>query len=336
MNRRPSSARRGFTLIELLVVIAIIAILVGMLLPAVQAVRESAQKAACQNNLHQLGVAVHNYHSQFDRMPPYFGIDSNQGIYPWIDRSRPYGGWMVHLLPNMEQKPLYEKIKSDTTMKDASGANWNEPHCTQYAPSQPSGGVVVDQYNGHAYVYQSTTGGNCIGQYFNNGIWIDGVHQATFKSLQCPADPTGGNDGLVYGYWGYTNYLANYNCWSGGANSGLWAKPIRFAQITDGQSQTVLFSEGYANCDRVGRIALYSWYYHSFGLDWYQQSNTLMFQHHPLASECDNWRAQSGHKGGINVALADGSARTVTASISQLTWSAALLPTDNVPLGNDW
>ena len=63
--------------------------------------------------------------------------------------------------------------------------------------------------------------------------------------------------------------------------------------------------EGYfgAPMTRVGRIALYSWFYHNFGLDWYQQPNTLMFQDQPLAQDCDNWRAQSPHRGGLNVAL---------------------------------
>ena len=148
MIRTQSCSRRrrhGFTLIELLVVIAIIAVLIGMLLPAVQAVRESAAKAACQNNLHQLGVAVHNYHSPMECMPPYFGIDSKQGVYPWIDRTRPYGSWMVHLLPYMEQKPLYSRIQTDTqTYK------WNEPHCDVYAPYQASGNVhLIIDVNGY-------------------------------------------------------------------------------------------------------------------------------------------------------------------------------------------
>ena len=106
--------------------------------------------------------------------------------------------------------------------------------------------------------------------------------------------------------------------------------------ISDGLSNTVLFGEGYQNCDTVGRIALYSWYYHNFGLDWYGQANQNMFQSAPPVALCDNWRAQSGHVSGMNVCLADGSVRTVNGSVSQPTWASALLPRDGVPLGSDW
>jgi prepilin-type processing-associated H-X9-DG protein len=164
---------------------------------------------------------------------------------------------------------------------------------------------------------------------------MDGAHQATYKILQCRSDPTAREGGLVYGYWGYTNYLANYNAWGTGYG-GLWNPPVSFSAISDGLSQTVLFGEGYAWCDSIGRIALYSWFYHNFGLDWYQQANTLMFQDRPPPQDCDNWRAQSGHRGGMNVALGDGSVRSVNPAISQQTWTSALLPRDDVPLGNDW
>jgi len=332
---RPISRRDGFTLIELLVVIAIIAVLIGLLVPAVQAVRDAAARARCQNNLHQLAIAVHNCHDTNGTMPTYFGVfPANQGVYPdWpaANRRRMYGGWFVHLLPYVEQDPLYQLIYQNILNSPDPG--WNHDYYDSYTPGASSG-IVVQQYNGHTYVYIGTTGGSYSG-YHAYGIWIDGAHQATFKILQCPADPTADGTGLVYDWWGSTNYLANYNAWGTGSG-GVYTPPVNFAALLDGTSNTILFGEGYANCDTIGRIALYSWYYHNFGLDWYQIANTNMFQDRPRPQDCDNWRAQSGHRGGMNVAMADSSVRTVSPSVSQLTWTYALLPQDGQTLGNDW
>jgi prepilin-type N-terminal cleavage/methylation domain-containing protein len=332
MLHDPRANRPAFTLIELLVVIAIIAVLVGLLVPAVQAVREAAQRTRCQSNLKQLGIAVHHFHDVNKSMPTYFGVypPDDFGVYPWTpaNMTKVYGGWFAHLLPYVEQDNVYKKVVADI---QASG--WNQPHW-DVPPTYTGGSIVTDQYNGHSYTYQqgSQSGGS---GYHVDGIWIDGVHEATYQILQCPADPTADGTGLVYGYWGSTNYMANYNAWSPGYG-GLWARPVRFAQITDGLSNTILFGEAYATCDRIGRIALYSWFYQAFGLDWYQNPNQLMFQDRPLPKDCDNWRAQSGHRGGMNVGLGDASVRVVHPSISLGTWANALLPQDGNPLGSDW
>ncbi|MDR1493429.1 MAG: DUF1559 domain-containing protein, partial [Planctomycetaceae bacterium] len=97
----------GFTLVELLVVIAIIGVLIGLLLPAVQAAREAARKMTCSNNLHQIGIAVHNYHDQYRKNLPAggFAVKSN-------DRVRRRVSGFVSLLPFIEMSPLYEKIVS--------------------------------------------------------------------------------------------------------------------------------------------------------------------------------------------------------------------------------
>src|SRR5712692_8742753 len=92
-----SASRRGFTLIELLVVIAIIAVLVGLLLPAVQKVRETANRTKCANNLKQIGLAVHNYHSTFSALPP-ARLDYDGGV-----------SWAVIILPFIEQDTFYKQ-----------------------------------------------------------------------------------------------------------------------------------------------------------------------------------------------------------------------------------
>ena len=112
MNHAAPSARRrpGFTLVELLVVIAIIGVLVALLLPAVQAAREAARRSSCSNNLKQLAIACHNFHDNKKRLPPAGANDAapDFGFAPQGDR---WGAsWLVHILPFMEQQPLYDKI----------------------------------------------------------------------------------------------------------------------------------------------------------------------------------------------------------------------------------
>ena len=99
--------RPAFTLIELLVVIAILAILVALLLPAVQQVREAARKAQCQDHLHNLGVALHDYESSHRRFPPFLiNRSGNPSRIGDVDKG---ANWMVSILPFVEQKPLYDQ-----------------------------------------------------------------------------------------------------------------------------------------------------------------------------------------------------------------------------------
>src|SRR4051794_39427022 len=108
---RPSSRTHlAFTLIELLVVIAIIAILIGLLLPAIQKVREAAARIQCKNNLRQLAIAMHNYETAEKAIPPYYGIVSPKGITPGSDRSAVAGSWFVHMMPYIDQNPVYRVL----------------------------------------------------------------------------------------------------------------------------------------------------------------------------------------------------------------------------------
>src|SRR5262245_45255136 len=95
-----SPRTRGFTLVELLVVIAIIAILIGLLVPAVQKVRESASRMQCQSNLKEIGLAAHNHHDTKGNFPPGVG-------YTPLANGKVWGSGLFHLLPFLEQEPLY-------------------------------------------------------------------------------------------------------------------------------------------------------------------------------------------------------------------------------------
>src|SRR5881227_990333 len=109
MNIAPSASRRssGFTLIELLVVIAIIAVLIGLLLPAVQKVREAAARANCTNNLKQIGIGLHNYHDTAKAFPPGYASNFDSAG----NDTGPGWGWASFLVPQMEQAALYGTIQ---------------------------------------------------------------------------------------------------------------------------------------------------------------------------------------------------------------------------------
>src|SRR6188472_2049431 len=106
-DRRP--IRRAFTLIELLVVIAIIAVLIGLLLPAVQKVREAAARTKCQNNLKQIGIAAHNYASANNVLPPGF---SGPGAVGSLTEQGTFIGVLAYLLPFVEQDALYRELQT--------------------------------------------------------------------------------------------------------------------------------------------------------------------------------------------------------------------------------
>lgn len=107
---RTVPVRRGFTLIELLVVIAIIAVLIALLLPAVQAAREAARRSQCQNNLKQIGLAVHNYHDTFNLFPP--GIVKVRDAVGEPQNEEPAFAWSAMILPQLEQGNLWDGLNT--------------------------------------------------------------------------------------------------------------------------------------------------------------------------------------------------------------------------------
>ncbi len=235
--------RRGFTLIELLVVIAIIAVLIGLLVPAVQKVRDAAAKIQCGNNLHQLGVAAHNYQATLGTLPP-----GNLGSYPKLDdTSWPQSqmvGCLAFLLPYVEQDNVYQQMLSGVV--------------TDYLSTQKS---------------QASTGSTAYQPWYRMAsVWA--AAQNTVKTYKCPSatnlPPLAGqfinmdtillmSPSTLYGiYYGGVNFLGTTNYvgvagWLGlsgiaaGQPVGVFVDRVQTSvpQITaaDGTSQTMLFGE---------------------------------------------------------------------------------------------
>jgi prepilin-type N-terminal cleavage/methylation domain-containing protein/prepilin-type processing-associated H-X9-DG protein len=205
----------GFTLVELLVVIAIIAILIGLLLPAVQKVREAAARTKCQNNLKQIGLGLHNYHDTRGKLPPPRGDlqDPSQ-----VSVATVYGGWMCDLLPYVEQDNLYKALTYYPNFNfSAFLQNYTKPVKIFNCPSDPrlldNGG---QQGNGGMTSYLGVTGNdnNLNAQFFgpSNGIFdvsstgnrLTDITDGTSNTLMVGERPPAQD--LYWGWWSVSDY----------------------------------------------------------------------------------------------------------------------------------
>lgn len=202
-----SHARRGFTLVELLVVIAIIGVMVGLLLPAVQAAREAARRMQCGNNLKQLGIGLHNYHDTYSALPYLSVPASNSPVEP----RNLYVSGLVGLLPFIEQGALHDQISSTTTIngvtyppyqsysqRTTAYTPWATEIATYVCPSDPGVGQKPEGYGRNSYCFSvgdwtprgysdigSTRGPFALQKTFNFRTITDGLSNTIAMGERC-------------------------------------------------------------------------------------------------------------------------------------------------------
>jgi prepilin-type N-terminal cleavage/methylation domain-containing protein len=219
-NQGISNHRRAFTLIELLVVIAIIAILIGLLLPAVQKVREASSLLSCRNNLKQIGLAMHQYHDTQGSFPV--------GYYdptPWpaLDNG-PGWGWGAYLLPYLEQNNLYQQIRFNLDVGDPANAAICATSLKIYScPSDPSGSLTFAITDGGSNTWTMARG-NYVACNGNDGVddFTTPPHTGAFiraiKGYRV-ADITDGLSNTLF--VGDRTSKLSYSTWAGGPTGAL-------------------------------------------------------------------------------------------------------------------
>jgi len=347
--------RLAFTLIELLVVIAIIATLMALLLPAIQKVREAANRIKCSNNLKQIVLACHNADAQYGKLPP--GMDGYPNAYPDYTQVKiGFGNAQWHLLPFLEEGGMWQTSMNGiplATQVHNLGYHWGAPGPQS---SAWNGGTAGHHWgwNGSKYAYIAPI----------------------VKVYFCPSDPGTTSDGWCrdqYNAWG-ASYGFNYQVFgipnlNGNASQWWpnWNGSRNLGQISgqDGTSKTVGWTEKYGACHgyyaaptnpsspapNPGSVggALCQWWAHS-GIQWSPSVSanwvalngkdaytgpwqSAMFQVQPvwngtdpLKEYCIQGLAQSPHPGSILVGWMDGTVRPVAQTVKPATWWAMQTP----------
>jgi prepilin-type N-terminal cleavage/methylation domain-containing protein/prepilin-type processing-associated H-X9-DG protein len=301
----------GFTLLELLVVVALIGVLLALLLPAVQSSREAARRAQCMGNLKQIALAMHNYHGVHSVLPP-----GKKGCC--------WGTWLVYVLPQLEEQPLYNA--------------WNS--CGINADGVPTGYDLDLRYFGAANVTVTSTR---LGVYLcpsdiANAPFTAAINGRTYAcTSQNYAANFGNTTVLQADYQGIS--FAGAPFVDIGSPLGDYGQPARatvgFSAITDGTSNTLLLSEVV-----VGQgldLRGFSWWGDAATFETFATPNSsfpdVLFSPLYCINQAPNppctsattalpemYAARSRHPGGVNVAMVDGSVRFIKDTVDLLVW----------------
>jgi prepilin-type N-terminal cleavage/methylation domain-containing protein/prepilin-type processing-associated H-X9-DG protein len=345
--------RRGFTLIELLVVIAIIAILIGLLLPAVQKVREAAANLQCKNNLKQLALAATNYHDALGTFPA--GSVCRQGTGAFANSVSYYDTWAITLLPYVEQGPLYglwNPNMPNIAPDNVAGANFvtmRQSLVKVYnCPSDLSAGLGFVPYrpdSGNDYATNGPNGPAGSGP-FKSGPYplcmpatYRCVAGADYGGSDWWTNPTHPDDGGSNENWDDASQVpALYAHFPGdrgvmhACDAAYGVGPEKITNITDGTSNTLMFGE-YATKDTPGRRTFWAYAYTSynesvvtFNAPWTLQASFAACAKTPNPSGNNQCKRAWGsfHTGGLNFAFCDGSVHTITRGVDMVNVLPAL------------
>ena len=345
--------KSGFTLVELLVVIAIIGILIGMLLPAVQQVREAARRTSCMNNMRQIGLAAHNFESAFGHMPTAGGCSQQY----WDEQEEPlYGyenaGWMYQILPYVEQNTLYQQRDSDSD-GDGNIDGWfggistlAETQIDIYnCPSR--GGRVANL--GWTFVrlgdYAGVMGSWNAEEVINNGInW-----RFEFDN-QADIDP-------VEVQYVWTGTIAKGGHVNASSSTPIITKlaEIGFGAISDGSSNTIMIMEKAVPAENYTidtQTGIWDWwdlmgYYHN--ADWGSMrttgeqmlGDTEMREQWNIdqiswAGRIPQYQFGSAHPGACNCVLSDGSTHSVARTLDITTFDQVGKRADGSVVTEQW